>query len=229
MSFVKLHHKLKSWGWADDPNMVALWVRILLEANWKDEEWHGVIYERGSFPTSYAKLSQDTGISIQTVRTCLERLKKSGEVTCVSTSAGTKIIVNKWGFYQGTDDEDNMPDNTPITSDQHEASTEPTHGQHEANMQLTTLKEDKNIRKVEVVEVVDKNNKKFVRPSIEEVADYCYERGGLVDPQAWYDYYESNGWKVGKNSMKDWKACVRTWERNSYQPKQKGMVNILDL
>lgn len=54
----------------------------------------------------------------------------------------------------------------------------------------------------------------FVRPSLEDVAAYCLERGGLVDPDRWYAHYESNGWKVGKNHMKDWKAAVRTWERN---------------
>lgn len=220
MSFVKLHHKLLKWGWVDEPNMVALWVRILLEANWKDDEWHGVVYERGSFPTSYSKLSVDTGLSIQTLRTCLKRLEKSGEITCEPTNGGTKIIVNKWDYYQGSSDETDIPTNTPV-------NTSPTRSQHEANIQPTTLKEYKNIRSIEVVEL--KNNKKFVKPSIEEVEAYCYERGGSVDPQRWYDFYESNGWKVGKNPMKDWKASVRNWERESYQTKKKGMVNVLDL
>jgi len=53
-----------------------------------------------------------------------------------------------------------------------------------------------------------------VRPTLEEVVDYCKERGSKVDAQAWYDYYTANGWKVGKNPMKDWQAAVRTWERN---------------
>ena len=38
-----------------------------------------------------------------------------------------------------------------------------------------------------------------------------------MDAQKWFDYYSANGWKVGKNPMKDWKACVRTWEKNSFQ------------
>ena len=42
---------------------------------------------------------------------------------------------------------------------------------------------------------------------------YCKERGNKVDPERWFDYYTSNGWKVGKNPMRDWKAAVRTWER----------------
>ena len=61
------------------------------------------------------------------------------------------------------------------------------------------------------------NNKvytRFVKPTLEEVQAYCLERGKGVDPQKWYDYYSANGWKVGKNPMKDWKAAVRTWERS---------------
>lgn len=57
-------------------------------------------------------------------------------------------------------------------------------------------------------------SKTFQKPTLEEVAAYCQERGNNIDPQAWVDYYTANGWKVGKNPMKDWKAAVRTWERN---------------
>ena len=54
----------------------------------------------------------------------------------------------------------------------------------------------------------------FQKPTLEEVADYCIERNNDVNPEQWLDFYTSNGWKVGKNPMKDWKAAVRTWERN---------------
>lgn len=52
------------------------------------------------------------------------------------------------------------------------------------------------------------------RPTMAELVAYCAERGGKVDPQAWMDHYTANGWKVGRNPMKDWKAAVRQWERN---------------
>lgn len=64
--------------------------------------------------------------------------------------------------------------------------------------------------------------KRFEKPSISDIKQYCMERNNNVNAEQFYDYYESNGWKVGKNSMKDWKACVRTWERNGYdKPTQK--------
>lgn len=54
----------------------------------------------------------------------------------------------------------------------------------------------------------------FVPPSVEEVRAYCLERGNGIDPQYFVDYYDSNGWMVGKTKMKDWKATVRRWEAN---------------
>lgn len=66
------------------------------------------------------------------------------------------------------------------------------------------------------------------RPSLEEVAEYCEERQNGIDPNKWYDFYTSNGWKVGKNPMKDWKAAVRTWEKAhpAQQPQQEAMVLV---
>ena len=58
-------------------------------------------------------------------------------------------------------------------------------------------------------------NKRFAPPSLEEVRAYCMERKNNVDPEAFIDFYASKGWKVGNQTMKDWKASVRTWERRS--------------
>ena len=76
---------------------------------------------------------------------------------------------------------------------------------------LNNKDKDKDIVKVKA------KAKRFAKPTIEEVADYCSERENGVDAEKFYDYYSSNGWKVGKNAMKDWKASVRTWEKNTTQ------------
>lgn len=57
--------------------------------------------------------------------------------------------------------------------------------------------------------------KRFKKPTIEEIQAYCDKRNNGIDAERFYDYYESKGWKVGKAPMKDWKASVRTWERNN--------------
>jgi uncharacterized protein YdaU (DUF1376 family) len=55
---------------------------------------------------------------------------------------------------------------------------------------------------------------RFIEPSVEEVRSYCQERGNTIDPQKFVDHYSANGWMRGKTKIKDWKACVRTWEGN---------------
>tara|TARA_R100001224_G_scaffold63180_1_gene37808 strand:- start:7 stop:627 length:621 start_codon:yes stop_codon:yes gene_type:complete len=62
--------------------------------------------------------------------------------------------------------------------------------------------------------LTDSNIKgRFKKPSIDEVKNYCILRKNNIDAEAFIDFYESKNWQIGKNKMKDWKACVRTWER----------------
>lgn len=61
-----------------------------------------------------------------------------------------------------------------------------------------------------------KKSESKAKPSREEVRTYCAFRGKGVDPEKWFDHYESNGWRVGRNAMKDWRAAVRTWETNDF-------------
>lgn len=62
-------------------------------------------------------------------------------------------------------------------------------------------------------QVAPSPSKRFVKPTLKEVQAYCEERNNNINPQNFIDFYESKGWKVGNQSMKDWKACVRTWEQ----------------
>ena len=60
--------------------------------------------------------------------------------------------------------------------------------------------------------IVNKSTR-FSPPTIDEIKDYCVKRNNSIDANTFFDFYESNGWLVGKNKMKDWKASVRTWEK----------------
>ena len=62
--------------------------------------------------------------------------------------------------------------------------------------------------------LTDSNKKAFFKkPTLDQVKDYCILRKNNIDAEAFIDFYESKGWQIGKETMKDWKACVRTWER----------------
>jgi len=63
--------------------------------------------------------------------------------------------------------------------------------------------------------LTDSNTKgSFVKPTIIDIKEYCKERKNNVDAETFFDFYESKDWLIGKNKMKDWKACVRTWEKS---------------
>ena len=59
--------------------------------------------------------------------------------------------------------------------------------------------------------------KKFIKPTVEEIKNYCLERKNKIDAEHFFDYYESKGWKIGKCPMKSWQAAIRTWERNNIE------------
>lgn len=96
-----------------------------------------------------------------------------------------------------------------------ESNKTPTQLQQPANV-------EKDIENREKSKSVDNADKPHKHPTLDEVKTYCSERGNKVDPERFIDYYTANGWRVGKNPMKDWKAAVRTWERQDTKPRKKN-------
>jgi len=75
------------------------------------------------------------------------------------------------------------------------------------------------------------SNEKFVKPTVEEIKAYCAERKNGIDAEAFFYFYESKGWLIGRNPMKSWKAAIRTWEQSrkntpTTKPKHKGFGNF---
>lgn len=192
--WIKLHRKLISWEWYNDSNMVHLFIHLILSANHKPGNWKGIDLERGQLITGRNKLSEQTGISHQSIRTCLQRLKSTNELTIKSTNKYSILTVCNYDDYQIK----NGGTNQQLTS-------KLTNNQPATNQQPTTNKKVKNV-------------KKFIKPTLDEVKKYCGERNKGVNPVKWFNHYKSNGWKVGKNLMKNWKAAVHTWENSDIQP-----------
>ena len=98
--WIKLNGKILKWEWWDDPVTAHLFVHLLLKANWKDGRWRGIDVPRGSFITSTEKLANETGLSIQQIRTALKKLEETGEVNKQTTSRYTHIFVQNYCLYQ---------------------------------------------------------------------------------------------------------------------------------
>ena len=95
---------------------------------------------------------------------------------------------------------------------------------------VNSIEPPKGVEKIPPDMEESKPLKRFTTPTLEEVKEYCSERKNGVDAARFVNYYTANGWKVGKNPMKDWKAAVRTWERNdSGKPKTAETERSFDL
>lgn len=163
-----------------------------MSANHEPKKWRGQEIGRGQILTGRKQLSSTTGISEQSVRTCLERLKETKEITIKSTNQNSIITVCNYDSYQQKEATTNQQTNQQSTS-------QLTSDQPATNQRPTTNKNDKN----------KKNDKKNI-PTREEFISYAKIKKPLVDTQKVglkYDAWVVNGWKDGKdNTVKNWKS-----------------------
>lgn len=110
--YIKLHRQLLDWEWWDDSKMVQIWVYFLLRANYQDSVWHGITIPSGSFIASLDMISKDTHLSVREVRTCLNKLKTTGEVTIKTTNRYSIITICKYDIYQFVNDDSDKPNDT---------------------------------------------------------------------------------------------------------------------
>lgn len=132
MGHIKLDRKILEWEWYTDINTCRLFLHMLLRANWKDGRFQGADIPRGSFVSSYQNLALETGLSVRNVRTALEHLKTTGEVTVNRHPKYSVFTVNNYCQYQSTDK----------VSD-----TQPTINRQSTDSQPTTIEEEKEVKK----------------------------------------------------------------------------------
>ena len=101
--WIKLHRKMIDWEWYDDTNTFRLFIHCLLRANHRDKKWRGIEIKRGQFYTSLDTLSDETGLSARQIRTSLDRLKMTGELSSTAMRRGRMITVVKYESYQEDD------------------------------------------------------------------------------------------------------------------------------
>ena len=124
--WIKIYRSLLYWEWADVPEMVALWVRLIIRATHEDTQWHGVTISRGQLVTTTAKLAAESGLSPQQVRTCLDRLKASNQINTQTTNKYTIITICKYEAYQETETTEQQTNGKQTTRKQQANNTQAT-------------------------------------------------------------------------------------------------------
>ncbi len=124
--WIKIYRSLLYWEWADVPEMIALWVRLIIRATHEDTQWHGVTISRGQLVTTTAKLAAESGLSPQQVRTCLDRLKASNQINTQTTNKYTIITIGKYEAYQETETTEQQTNGKQTTRKQQTNNTQAT-------------------------------------------------------------------------------------------------------
>ena len=101
--WIHLHRKIVNWEWYSDHNTARLFIHLVLTANHKDKKWRGIEIKRGEHITSYQKLAEETTLSVRNVRTSLNKLKMTGEVTIKTSNKYTMVAINKYDDYDTSD------------------------------------------------------------------------------------------------------------------------------
>lgn len=137
------------------------------------------------------------GVSVSWASKCLSHLMEIGYVKMVRFD-GRKRYVESAIQFKADLNNSSMQDGTSVQ-----------HTNNESN------------KYININSLYKKGGTHFQRPSLEEIRSYCQERGNNVEPEQFFDFYESKGWVVGKSPMKDWRAAVRTWEKREKEIPQR--------
>ena len=208
--WIKIYRDIqKHWVW-ENPEYLRAWLDILMMVNHREAkvlmDASLVTVPAGSVITSEVKLAARWGWGRTKLRNFLKLLESDGMITKNTNKKQTTINVVNWAKFQNEETTDEQQTNNWQTSDE---------------QQTNTNKNDKECIKNE------KKNKAFQKPTVDEVRDYIREQGYHVSAEQFVNWYEANGWMVGRNKMKSWQAAVRNWEQREKKDK-KTAFNTFD-
>jgi len=207
--YIKLWRKFEKWEWFDSSNMVHLFIFLLMRATHEDCKYHGYDIKRGQVIFGLKATKKATGISVQSLRTCLTKLKSTHEITYQPTHDFSIVTICNYESYQSNPNKINTPINT-ITNIQSTSHQQP----------INNIQEDKEHKNKDIVT-------KNIPDSIQTVIAFIGDSNLGTD---FWDYYQSKGWVVGKSPMKDWRAAARRWIRMNKQNKPMDRKhNVIDI
>jgi hypothetical protein len=208
-----------------DNDYLSVWIYLLLNASHSetDTEFNGKIItlKKGQLVRGRLQISEKAKVEQSKVERILKRFIFEQMIEQQTCTKKRLITILNWSKYQINEQQDEQEfeqqvNNKRTTSEQ----------------QMNTYNNDNNeiIKELKNKDLKIKIERlKFVKPTIEELDKFINANYYKVDSEAFYDYYESNGWVVGKNKMKSWEATVRTWNRNNANKNTKKKIDIMSL
>lgn len=222
--FTKFPNSLRRAPWRNKPKTVAVYFFLRINANHFENGFDNITIYPGEVVSGRARIAAETGLTEDEVRTAISHLKRSGHITSRSTNNYTVFSFTdkeNWG-----DMADCIPSEIPSTFPSDSPANPQQIPSESPQIETEILETRENERR--------RPRKRFTPPTIEEASAYFAEKGeSSSEAQRFFDYYTSNGWRVGKNPMKDWHAAASGWisrNRNacrlSSQSPAKGLHSV---
>lgn len=200
-TFIKLDRNIQNWRWYQNANTFRVFIHCLLNANIAPRDWEGITINRGEFPTSYDKIANTLNLTNQQIRTAINHLKSTGEITTKVYSKFQVISIVNYNYYQ-------------------DGSTGKSTGNQQAvNIQLT-VKQQQLKNNEEYInndkEVCNEKSELFSPPTFDDVLQYAIEKGREDLAKPFYEYFEAGDWidSEGKR-VRSWKQKFLTWRNKS--------------
>ena len=207
--YIKMYRKLLTSAVFQSEKLLKVWIWCLIRANWHEAtcffEGKEIPLEIGQFITGRYTGSEECGLNSSTFYKCIKKLEEIGNISIKSDNKKSILTIVNYAIYQGDMSNEWQQCNNKVTTKEQQSNTD---------------KEVKNIRSKEV-------RPHFQKPLIENVKAYFTELQLSNESDKFFDYYEGNGWRVGKNPMKDWKAAARNWKRNATKFQYNKVSNSL--
>ena len=242
--YVRLSRKILDWEWIDNSITFHVFVYLLLNAYYEDSKYRGYDVKRGDVIIKLDSLAKRLCLSVSNVRTALNHLKSTNEIVIKTTNKFSIVTICNYDSWQSTNNETDTQTGKQLTNNR-----------QTTDKQLTTIEEinkernkkiNNNIPPIipqgdsdivkglmdkiasleeQVAEMQKKKRSTFTPPTLEELDAYIREQNFSFTAQQFIDHYESNGWMVGKNKMKDWKAACRTWNSSRYKKQKQDLYS----
>lgn len=225
--WIKLHRKILDWEWFTSPSTLQLFIYLLLRANKEDKKWRGLLIKRGQLVTSVATISEETKLSTQQVRTSLNRLKSTNEITSKTTNRFTLVTVCKYESYQLYEEVEQQTkqqalqqtNNKQITNKQQQLKNNKNIRNNKKESILTNVRIDEKATDAPVVATtttddMELRKDKFYQSLVPYVAKY-----GKDMVRAFYDYWTEKTYGGRKMRFEKQQAFeiskrLATWQKH---------------
>ena len=167
--YITLDKKILEWEWYKSHNEVIVFLHLLLVCNYESKTWRGIKIKRGQLVTSYQSLSNQTGLSIRSVRTAINNLQSTGELTSKATNHFSIITICKYDDYQSKNNHTDTPTDKPTVKRIAKRNDTPKGKQ-------TDTQTDNNISNTNRQQETAEGNAVFVAPTFNQVRDYFTEK-----------------------------------------------------